>query len=169
MLKEVCKSMPQSQMGRVDVINTYRPFWKDIGQSPSILLVTEDCRRAHRFKEWLEAEGCRVFSVNIHNADDVLNSCRNILFDITVLNIDASEVSRSREMYETLRSLYKNLMAVPALLTLPMVIMTDCEQVETTIERLAVRSVYHIPRSDSVKDILLQTIEQIHYLTCRYA
>ncbi|MDX1521666.1 MAG: hypothetical protein R3264_08570 [Anaerolineae bacterium] len=150
-------------------MNNYRPFWKDTGNSPSILLVTEDCRRALSFKEWLEAAGCQVFTVNIHNADEVLTSCRNILFDITVLNIDASEVNRSREMYETLRSLYKNLMAVPALLTLPMVVVTACDQVETAIERLAIRPVYHVPQSDLVKDTLLQTIEQIHYLTYRYA
>jgi len=145
----------------------FRPFWKDTSCCTSILLITEDDHRGRDFKHWLEAESCQVCRVNINNSDDLLVSCRHILFDLIVLNIDASTMTQSKEMYKTLRSLYKNLKAVPALLTLPVVVMTACDQVEAAIERLAVRPVYHIPQDASAKTLLLRTIEQIHYLTYR--
>jgi len=149
-------------------MNTFRPFWKETRYCPSILLVTEDCGRVNRVKQWLEAEGCQVYGVNIHNVNELLHACRNILFDLIVLNIEASELDPSAEMGKTLRSLYKNLKAAPALLTLPMVVMTACDDVKAAIEKLAVRRVYSVGQDEVAHSTLLQTIEQVHYLTYRY-
>jgi hypothetical protein len=86
-----------------------------------------------------------------------------------VLNVEAPELSSFKEIYKMIKALYNNLKAVPALLTLPMVVLTACEQVETALERLAIRPVQCIRRDDEADtSTLLQTIEQIYYLTYRY-
>jgi CheY-like chemotaxis protein len=150
-------------------MNNYRPCWKDTNHCPAILLVTEDCRRVLDFKQWLEAEGCQVYRANINNVDELLTSCRHVLFDLIVLNVEAPELSSFKEIYKMIKALYNNLKAVPALLTLPMVVLTACEQVETALERLAIRPVHCIRRDDeAATSTLLQTIEQIYYLTYRY-
>lgn len=145
-------------------MNDYRPFWRDTGHSPSILLATENCQRIFDFKQWLKAEGCQVHEVNINQVDGLMVLCRSIMFDVMVLNIKTCEERPFEERYKMLRRLRKNLKAVPALLTLPMVVISACDQVEATVERLAPRPVYWISRDSSTRLRLLQTIERIHLL-----
>jgi CheY-like chemotaxis protein len=149
-------------------MNNYDPCWKNTSYYPSILLVTDDCQQVLNFKQWLEAEGCQVYRANLNDLNEIRDACRHILFDLILLSLQTAEVSQTEGMNPSLRSLYKNLQSAPALLTLPLVVLNPCQSLETTLDKLGVGPVYHILQNAALKVSLLQTIEQIYYLTYRY-
>jgi len=109
-----------------------------------------------------------VSNVEINDVEALKSHCRNIFFDLIVLNIETAALTQTKEMYKTLRGLYKTLKTVPILLSLPVVVMTGCQHVETVINKLATHPVYRVGEDEVAKTELLQTIELIHYLSYRY-
>ncbi len=132
---------------------------------PSILIVTDCWLCALRLKRRLENEGCQVDCTS-PNPTGMATACRKYL-DLIVLDLENPNAGGS-EVCQKLR-------ANPQLTDVPVVILATCNCAEGAMGGLSMGKVYCLSNVQpdggdaSVEAKLLGIIEQIHYLTYRYA
>jgi len=129
------------------------------------LIVTDCLLHALRLKRWLENEGCRVNWTDT-NPEGMATACREYL-DLIVLDLERPGAGGS-EICQELR-------ANPQLTAVPVVILPTCSCAGEAMSGLPMGKVYCLSNVQadgaglSVKAKLLGMIEQLHYLTYRYA
>ncbi len=133
---------------------------------PSILIVTDCWLYALRLKRRLENEGCQVDCTS-PNPTGMATACRKYL-DLIVLDLERPDTDNTE--------VCRKLGADSQLAGVPVVIMPACCCGSRAISCLPMGKVYCLsdPQTDeavdrSVEAKLLGIIEQIHYLTYRYA
>ncbi len=132
---------------------------------PSILIVTDCWLYALRLKRRLENEGCQVACTS-PNPAGMATACRKYL-DLIVLDLEDPDAGGS-EVCQKLR-------ADAQLTDVPVVILATCSCAEGAMNGLSMGRIYCLSNTQSdggdasVETKLLGIIEQIHYLTYRYA
>jgi hypothetical protein len=69
---------------------------------------------------------------------------------------------------EELFAVLQKLKAYPGLSSLPTIILSNCDEVRTSITNSVIGPVYCLSKGPSTEAILLQIVAQIHYLSYRY-
>ena len=132
---------------------------------PSILIVTDCLLHALRLKRRLENEGCRVNWTDT-NPEGMATACREYL-DLIVLDLEGPEAGGS-QVCQMLR-------ANPQLTDVPVVILPTCSCAGEAMSGLPMGKVYCLSNiqpdggDPSGEAKLLGIIQQVHYLTYRYA
>jgi CheY-like chemotaxis protein len=129
------------------------------------LIVTDCLLHALRLKRWLENEGCQVDWTDT-NPDGMATACRKY-FDLIVLNLERPDAGSS-EVCQKLR-------ANPQVTNVPVVILVTHGCAGAAMNSPPMGNVYCLSTvqaggvDPSVEAKLLGIIEQLHYLTYRYA
>ena len=133
---------------------------------PSILIVTDYLLHALRLKRRLENEGCQVDCTST-NPDGIATACRKYL-DLIVLDLEGPGAGGSE--------VCRKLRADPQLTDVPVVILATCSCAGEAMSGPPIGKVYYCLSNaqargtdSSVEAKLLSIIEQLHYLTYRYA
>jgi DNA-binding NarL/FixJ family response regulator len=132
---------------------------------PSVLIVTDCLLHALRLKRRLESEGCQVDCTGTNPAG-MATACRKYL-DLIVLDLEDPDAGGS-EVCQKLR-------ADAQLTDVPVVILATCSCAGPAMSDLPMGKVYCLSNvkpdggDPSIEAKLLGIIEQIHYLTYRYA
>jgi CheY-like chemotaxis protein len=125
---------------------------------PSILMVAKRSAQVLKIKQDLENNGCQVHFTGIC-CDDLVR-VRQKYFDLMVLDVDQSD--------EQGWGVYKMLKSYPELAEIPWVILAACDDSGEAINELKKGPVYVLTKDASAAAMLLQIINQVHYLTYRY-
>lgn len=126
---------------------------------PSILIVGSDDERIQNLKQRLEDNGCDVYYVNARSGD--LVAAYQKYFDLTVLDVESPQ-----DRVEVYRQLETKLRLTDTPLV---VLMANNDDQQLMNESNAPLPVYHIAKGVAVETKLLQIVEQVHYMTYRYA
>jgi CheY-like chemotaxis protein len=132
---------------------------------PSILLVGDNSPSILELKQWLENNECQVCQADVTSCS-LATACQHY-FDLIVLNIE----SFSWAGFE----LCQSLKAAPELAQVPVVMLLSCPYSMGAIPNLKMDKVYYLTKTHQSqgethpKAGLLQIIQNIQYMTCRYA
>lgn len=124
--------------------------------APSILMIGRDPKNTENLRVGLENNGCQVRYIS-HKIDQAI---RHQYYDLAVIDID-----NYRENTDT----YKQLTHNCALSQMPLIILSSKTADMDLDETLSVHfPIYHICQDIATESILLQLVNQIHYMTYRY-
>ena len=132
--------------------------------SPSLLVVSDNSARLTQLTQWLESKGCQVYGLNLNL--NTLAAVSQIYFDLMVVDLESFE--RVSSTNEDLFAVLQKLKAYPGLSSLPTIILSNCDEVRTSITNSVIGPVYCLSKGPSTEAILLQIVAQIHYLSYRY-
>ncbi len=144
---------------------SYPPNNGKVTYLPSILILDDSSPATQKLKQQLETNGCQVCRSDIAS-DDSLAIVRRKYFDIIVLNLERPDMVGAK--------IRQKLKTDPELTHIPVVMLTAPDRVEA-VKGLKESKVYYLPKFQGdtenarIGAELLQIIEQIHYLTDRYA
>jgi CheY-like chemotaxis protein len=133
--------------------------------SPSILVVSDSSARLTQLAQWLESKGCQVYGLNINS--NTLASVSQIYFDLMVVDLESFEQVSSKNN-EDLFVVLQKLKAHAELSSLPLIILTNCNEIRTSLTNSMTGPVYCLGKGPATEAILLQIVAQIHYLSYRY-
>jgi CheY-like chemotaxis protein len=165
-----------------------RSGWGDYHEytrySPSLLIVSDNSASLTQLTQWLESKGCQVYGLNLNL--NTLTSVAQIYFDLMVVDLESFEQVSSKNVVraacgptnrigktgasanEELFVVLQKLKAHAELSSLPLIILTDCHEIRTSLTNSVTGPIYCLGKGPSTEAILLQIVAQIHYLSYRY-
>lgn len=118
---------------------------------PSVLLVEDSPPQALKVKVVLESHGCQVVWAETGWAG--FEAAKNRTFDLIVLDVELPDIDGF--------TVCRKIKAEPALVDVPVVIMTTRDQAEDVLSGLEGGAVDYIPKDAFAEAVLLETIKQI--------
>lgn len=140
----------------------YPPDGGPITYPPSVLMIGNSSSTL-QLKQRLENNGCQVCRMDFNSGN--LDIARRQYFDVIVFNLEQPDDGR----LET----YQEFKTDPELAHTPVIVLMPDRSVADAISGLKSGKVYCLPCLDTGSDVcvevqVLQIIEYIHYMTCRY-
>lgn len=122
-------------------------------------MVADDSSRARKLKQGLENNGCYVYQIS-SGFDDLGIVCQEY-FDLVVLDLEQAAANGFE--------ICKKFKTEPELVGIPLVLLAPHIQADEAIRGLKIAApVYCLAKDTFSEAMLLQIIEQTHYLTYRY-
>lgn len=133
--------------------------------SPSVLVISDRSTQLCQLKQWLQHKSRQVRGITITSNE--LASISHHYFDLIVVDLEPGELAGPQNQGVLLSALQK-LKTYPELNNLPLIILTNGDEVRRLVTQSATGPVYCLGKGSSTEAALLQLIDQIHYLSYRY-
>ena len=124
----------------------------------AVLMVTDESYQTFELKQKLEDQGCQVYLADTYAAGLMIAGQKYV--DLIVINTGEPDGDNLK--------MYQKLKVAPELSSIPLVVLTTCDQAKGAAQGLNPGTIYYLTKDEFNEAVLMSIIDRTLYMTYRY-